>query len=140
MKILKLKKGIGGLLFILVTAISTLTLSVVIELSTYNNIKYMVNSTAYFVANKSAVNLYNTGSESGTYSSIPRILKENYSPAQEMNSMLSKSYENRITSYCDHVSVQWNKETKTAVVSFGSVSSGKYTDIFPHDQKIIIER
>ena len=96
-KYTKLKKGIGGLLFILVMAIGAFTLNLTTKFMAMENTKYIVNSTAYFWANKSAVNLYNTNAPSGTYTMIPRILKPDYNPLGEFNSMLQKATENKLS-------------------------------------------
>lgn len=136
----KLKKGIGGLLFILVMAIGTLTLNLTTKFMAMENTKYIINSTAYFCANKSAVNLYNTNAPSGTYTTVPRILKSDYNPLGEFNSMLQKATEDKINGYSGLVELNWDRDTKTLVAKFGSVTIGNYEPIFPNVQEIVIEK
>lgn len=139
-KYTKLKKGIGGLLFILVMAIGAFTLNLTIKFMAMENTKYIVNSTAYFCANKSAVNLYNTNAPSGTYTMIPRILKPDYNPLGEFNSMLQKATESKMSGYSGAVEMIWDRDTKTLVAKFGSVTIANYEPIFPNVQEIVIEK
>ena len=150
----KKKKGIGGLLFLLTVAIGTLTLGATTALCTRNNIKYIVNQSAYFVVNKAAVNLYNTNAPSGTYSSIARVRKSNYVPNDDYNHMLEDTIPGVIDGWSSAINVHWDKDTKTASCLEGDIGSitvhGHNVSMFngasedynicPNEIRVILER
>lgn len=120
----KKKKGIGGLLFVLVTAIGTLTLGTTTALCTRNNIKFMCNQAAYFVINKSAVNLYNTNAPSGTYSTIARVGSYgDYSPVNDYNKILDDAISGVLDGTASSINVRWDRDTKTATCLDGDIGS-----------------
>lgn len=149
----KTKKGTGGLLFLLTVAIGTLTLGTTTALCTRNNIKFIVNQTAYFVVNKAAVNLYNTNAPSGTYSSIARVRKSNYVPNDDYNHILDDTI-NIIDGGSSAINIHWNKDTKTASCLEGDIGTitvnGHNVSMFnghdenyyiaPNEIRIILER
>ena len=136
------RKGVGGLLFIVVGLIMSIIFSYTIRFGITSSVSAIINNMAHITCTEVAMYSYQTKSRGYTISGNPTIEKPygdtGYNVLNEFNNKINIG-SGFISSGASHCTIEWDPLYKTATLAMGPVKTIWGDDICPMIQKAIIE-